>query len=453
MKYSAKGLLTACLLPLGLVSHIGAAQSIEHSTGQSAAFGQQLIIDDIVCEGNVTTECDFITKKYYQNIGDILNPDEIADAKLRLGTLFQFKTINTRLAKGARRGHVVVIFEVQEAQNIQYQLNGGYSASKISSNEPFCYENNFITDIYRSCSETNGDFSGPSFGASVIDFNFLGSGKQLSFGVSTSKWQEDYTSTTITQRNEEPQQRYIRGSDADTNNYSASLEYYDPHLFDTSLYYFRARVSYQRSRYSPNLRISSSQSQSNEPSGNLYANSTPFHFEVGRRFGSYSYISFDVGGYFEDTDETQGVGINYGWDSQDDSLFPTKGSVFSSTFRFKPERLDEGTLGFGYAKHFELAENNIFTFGGSSQYTRINQAYGTAHQFSGNLNARFTNITAVDKLAGTYMGWFVEGNIGATTSSDYNPRQFEYGVRAGYTYQSDSMIYRFSLGLNHQEIN
>ncbi|NQZ12483.1 MAG: hypothetical protein HRT35_35465, partial [Algicola sp.] len=80
------------------------------------------VIDGITCEGNKNTECDFITKKYYQQIGDVLDAEEIADAKLRLGTMIQFKTVNTRLAKGKERGHVVVVFEVSEANHIQYEL-------------------------------------------------------------------------------------------------------------------------------------------------------------------------------------------------------------------------------------------------------------------------------------------------------------------------------------------
>ncbi|PAJ74599.1 hypothetical protein CJF42_09775 [Pseudoalteromonas sp. NBT06-2] len=55
----------------------------------SEAEPPKLIIDDIKCTGNSTTDCDFITKKYYQKVGDVLNPDEIEDAKLRLGTLIQ----------------------------------------------------------------------------------------------------------------------------------------------------------------------------------------------------------------------------------------------------------------------------------------------------------------------------------------------------------------------------
>ena len=68
----------------------------ESSTSSTQAV---LIIDDIICQGNENTDCDFITKKYYQKIGQVLDADEIADAQLRLGTLIQFKYISIHLEK------------------------------------------------------------------------------------------------------------------------------------------------------------------------------------------------------------------------------------------------------------------------------------------------------------------------------------------------------------------
>ena len=52
------------------------------------------IIEKIICQGNERTKCDFITEKYFQKEGDILDQETLSEAKLRLSSLRQFKKIN-----------------------------------------------------------------------------------------------------------------------------------------------------------------------------------------------------------------------------------------------------------------------------------------------------------------------------------------------------------------------
>ena len=178
-----------------------------------------LIIDDIVCRGNEDTDCDFITKKYFQKVGDIVDPGEIADARLRLGTLQQFRDIRIILEKGRERGHVKVVFIVDEANQIQYNIT-----------------TNFLS---RDTQDLDTDRFGLSTG--ITNFNFLGKGKHLSLGINVSKSQlEQVLPDNFNILTGEFNSSY----ESDTSDQSISLSYYDPHLLDSKKYYLQTFISY-----------------------------------------------------------------------------------------------------------------------------------------------------------------------------------------------------------------
>ncbi len=399
------------------------------------------VIDGITCEGNKNTECDFITKKYYQQVGDVLDADEIADAKLRLGTLIQFKTVNTRLKKGQERGHVVVVFEVSEANHIQYELGLGFNYSSIGMNDMFCSRSWSSTE----CESQNGHSSGPAYSAAITDFNFLGTGKRLSFSANNAEWSNKFNYDIASYRDNGDIHSYS-GPGARNSNSGAtvySLTYHDPHLFDSTNYFFTARVnsSSRFDRHNDRIHVDQQEpilNQDNRPfkEGNSY-------FELGRRFGSHSFVSVDVSGF-------DGFGLNYGWDSQDNSLFPTQGSLFTSTVRHGTG-YDRTNIYMDYKKHFSFADNKVFTFGANALHGPEEGYYVQGSQLIANLSARFTSINTINRLEGTYSGWFAELNLGGAKETDTAPGNYAYGLKAGYTYQSDSMIYRFTLGYNHQE--
>ena len=104
-----------------------------------------------------------------------------------------------------------------------------------------------------------------------------------------------------------------------------------------------------------------------------------------------------------------------------------------------------------YKKHFSFADNKVFTFGATALHGPEDTYYVQGSQLSANLSARFTSINAINRLDGTYSGWFAELNLGGAKETNTAPGNYTYGFKVGYTYQSDSMIYRFTLGYNHQE--
>jgi outer membrane protein assembly factor BamA len=355
--------LLATLMFGAIALQANTAQADETVAYEANTYEEQpkWIIDGISCEGNKNTECDFITKKYYQQVGDVLDAEEIADAKLRLGTLIQFKTVNTRLKKGQERGHVVVVFEVSEANHIQYELGLGFNYAGVGMDDKFCSRSWGSTE----CESQNGHSSGPAYSAAITDFNFLGTGKRLSFSANNAEWSNKFNYDVVYYRDNGEEYSYSgpgqRNSISGATLYS--LTYHDPHLFDSTNYFFTARVNSASSsqRYNDRIHVDQQEpilNQDNRPfqEGNSY-------LEIGRRFSSHSFASVDLSGF-------DGFGFNYGWDSQDNSLFPTQGSLFTSTVRHGPEE--------GY--------------------------YVQASQLTTNFSVRYTSINAFNRMDGTYSG-------------------------------------------------
>lgn len=400
-----------------------------------------LIIDNIICQGNTSTECSFVTKKYYQQIGDVLDTDEISDAKLRLGTLIQFKSVNIHLEKGTQRGHVVVVFNINEASNIQYDLGLSYAWNE------FAYNNSISTTSTSSLPALNGK---------ITDFNFLGTGKELSFLFSGTR---SFLTNELNFENNTSSESY------DSNRFSVGLSYYDPHFFNSSYYYLTASVLH-------------SENESSYVQGNDYRGSTNVDASFGRRFGRHSYFSIDVASRFytsyelrpllEDSenktemierhDQHTTYAMTYGWNSEDDVLFPTQGSVFSTSIK-DLDRLDDKIFNIhaSYKENFAITANQIIALGGKAQFFHYDTCSGN-NLCSGSIEnaslfARYNHIQVIDKINGTYSGWHIGLTIGAGKSSPFHSTSKFASLTAGYTHQTDSMIYRFSLNLTKGETN
>lgn len=400
-----------------------------------------LIIDEITCQGNTSTECSFVTNKYYQQIGDVLNPDEIADAKLRLGTLIQFKSVNIHLEKGYQRNHVVVVFDVNEASNMLYELGGGYDYLKVEPGQESRYGVN----------------------SKVTNFNFLGAGKELSLSVSGARdeWKSESLGKGISIDSlgnyTESWAKY--SSTNSTNNYLLSLGYYDPHLFGTSHYYLAAGIQFNK--YSlENNRSTQILDASQEVAPEIVrwkseGTQNSHTFVLGRRFGSHSYISLDsVTTNNVSTDQTT-YGVSYGWNSEDDTLFPTQGSEFSTRIsKFR----DDYQVNLHYKKNISVGLNQVLTFGNNITFNEHNY-YCTAcylmfrNSVSASIFSRYSHIKAVDKTQGIYAGWYLGFYLGQGNISEEIYNYHFSGINAGYTYQTANMIYRFSLAYNQQENN
>lgn len=448
---AATAVLSALTLP------VGNAQANEHRVvnGVNKSGQPLLLIDDIVCEGNENTDCDFITKKYYQQKGDVLDPDEVADARLRLGTLIQFRNIDIRLEKGHKRGHVIVVFDVQEASNVQYEWNTSFRYSKDSVDACLltAATNQSLLEI---CLDEKRRNQHTDLGGTITDFNFLGSGKRLSFGVSGQVGKSHSDAEHIISDSAGNIDHIMHTSEGDGHSYGLSLDYYDPHLMGSSHYYWRARVAHYRS----DTEGESSQSFNGQLSDFSHAQqdsfSTPYTVELGKRFGSHSFVAFNIDKVHSKTGSDSRTyttyGLNYGWDARDDVIFATKGSVFNSRLSHIE---DTNSLSVNYADNIALGHNKIFTWSLDGQISRykvlrsinpIREDDQTSVTYGASV--RYTQIKEIDDFEGIYSGWYGELSLGKTNHTPEGFPDLNINLNAGYTYQTSSMIYRFTLGLS-----
>ena len=405
-----------------------------------------LIIDDIICQGNENTDCDFITKKYYQKIGQVLDADEIADAQLRLGTLIQFKYINIHLEKSSVRNHVVVVFDVNEASNIQYELGANYGYNRRNTSNRSCLYS--LTDDINSYNfglcDKNWHSNHLGLFSKVTDFNFWGTGKELSISLygNFNKSEENRTLTSPLDFSLTDNQR------TKIQHYGLGLSYYDPYLFDSAYYYLDVSTSISYSSIDVEKQKLDTQQPAAFISYGLFDESdelslNPLLVSVGRRFARHSYFSFTAQANLDDNE--QFYSIAYGWNSEDDILFPTSGSAFSTSINLDK---DSQSLAISYKQNFSLANHNVLTVG-TTTYTSINEWDFTGIQ--GNIFVRYSSINAIDKLNGSYSGWHVGANIGGVYFKDVDYDSASVGFSAGYTHQTENMIYRFSANISLSE--
>jgi outer membrane protein assembly factor BamA len=262
-------------LMLALVAVIGPARAADH--------GPQLFVEHIVCRGNATTSCRFIRGYLYVRAGQVLDEDEIRYATLRLSVLQNFKSVDIHLEKGSQKGRVVVVIGVVEASPITAAFSLG-AASRFGS-----------------LSQT--------FSADIGDRNLFGRGKSLDLIVA--------------------EETALSGNAA--RERFARLQYYDPQLLDSGRLFLTAGAYGFTSDY-------------------LYGNGDRFDDEaegldalLGLRFGHFSHLTVGyryllhsnfenvvrrADGVFQ-TDRGSPRSlflVGYGFNSQDDVYFPTRGS-------------------------------------------------------------------------------------------------------------------------------
>jgi len=412
----------------------------------------ELIIDDIKCTGNSTTDCDFITKKYYQKVGDVLNPDEIEDAKLRLGTLIQFKSTRIHLEKGSQRGYVVVVFDITEASNIQYDI--GYRYTNTDTKDKSCLMAYFLDSNVCATANRKKDISENIFSGKITDFNFMGKGKELSLSIDknyinstgSGVTDPDWSSLVSMYYPEVIFLTELVYENEDENN-SYKLDYYDPHLFGSTKYYFKTSIG-KMNNFSE-YEAQEFGSNGHRPFGTRSSKHISKNVDVsfGRRFASHSFVSFNVE-YNSNARPKNSYTLDYGWNSEDDLLFPTRGSAFLSKINYNSY---SKSLGMSYKENFSLATNKVLSIGVDTGVEQVHYLSSSRFLKTGELFARFTNITQVDKTSGVYSGWHASAHLGHKKWNNSLPSTTNYAFNAGYTYQTESMIYRLSLGYINQE--
>lgn len=248
-----------------------------------------LLIEDLRCVGNGETSCDFILSYLYLGRGDELDEIEVRNAQLRLATLRRFDSVAIYLEKGSDRGKAVLVVEVVEADAL-------------------------TTEWLIGASHRLGAFRSVTAGR-LTHQNLFGAGKLA-----------DLSLTTIQPLNGPTEEAYV-----------ARLRYADPHLFGSKRYFGIVSAVYL-------------DGESSTRYGNFGA-TTLFRLgaTLGWRLWDFSYLTAGYG-YRARIDQRSGrwqrdgtfelkqdrnrhaIDVLYGWNSEDDIYFPTRGSSFHTGF-------------------------------------------------------------------------------------------------------------------------
>ncbi len=247
-----------------------------------------LQVQEIRCSGNANISCEFIRDHLYLRSGDRLDEEEIRNAELRLSALRNFDSVAIHLEKGAQRGQVIVVIDVTENSPIAMEWVMGGS---------------FRMDRQRVVT-----------GSRIAHQNLFGEGKFA-----------DLTAVA----------GIPVGGKGHNETYDFVMRYADPLLFGSRRWYGIASVGWHKGDYEDQY-------------GN-FANleTAQLDLAAGWRFADFSYLTSGItyrpglelsagfwrsDGVFE-TDDGEDLdfsfNLTYGWNSEDDLLFPTQGSTLT----------------------------------------------------------------------------------------------------------------------------
>jgi len=370
------------VLALALVPLFGLAESRDNSG---------LIVQDMFCRGNAVTSCQFILGYLHLAPGDRLNEDEIQDAKLRLSSLPNFVSVDIHLEKGSEKGRAIVIVEVVEADSVENELIAGTSA-RLSSYSQTIEGRMADRDVFGTRDTLNLDFEG-----------IAPIGGLTRRGV------------------------YTR------------LQFVDPNLLDSSKYFLIAGVTYQNTLI-------------DYPGGSFdKTDQLGIDGSVGRRLFDYSYVTVGylyrpisqsvstftqyskiTNAYAVSTDadpnNNRGVYLGYGWDSEDDAYFPTRGSRLSSSVGLSWASVSWASVRF--RKTWSSSPDSAWTVQvGGTPGTQYRASLDESQDFS---IAYGRKIPASDNFGGIRHGrWYVEPGASYYGTSAYGRPQIEWGLKAG----------------------
>jgi hypothetical protein len=353
-----------------------------------------LVVQDILCRGNVTTSCKFIRGHLFLQAGQALDEDEIGNAQLRLAWLANFTSVTIHLEKGSEKGRVLVVIQVLEAAPIITALSAGLS--------------------YRS----------PGLSAMLSgrigDHNLFGTGKSLDL-IAVGE---------------------IPSSGSSAREFLARLEYVDPQLFGSSRYFFYGGAYHLDSAY----RYANGDSYVNEVSG--------FDASLGVRFGRFSYItvgyqilrhsSFDsvsrtlVGGLNIRHDSPNGARLlGYGFNSQDDPYFPTRGTLLNLYTAVGASLGDPYFTGSEF-RHTWHSDGEAFV----TLQLRVASVREDRASFDGDplLSVSYAHTLPPSGLFGGVRRarWYVDPGVTPATYSPDGHRTWEVGLKAGVRLETRS---------------
>lgn len=347
-----------------------------------------LVVQEVTCAGNQGYSCDFIRQHLYLRSGSVVDEEEIRNAELRLSALRAFESVSIRLEKGARRGDVIVVIEVEESNpvHMEWQL-GANLTSEVQV----------------------GNFTG-----GLSHQNLFGRGK---IGEVRAQVFAPISQDGVT-----------------TKGYHLTFTYADPQLFGSNRYFGFASLGYVSNEF-------------DEGDGTFNRfDAAQLNVAAGRRFGDFSYVMLELNhrpssdwsfGWWNNdpvyqTREFHGRGTKatllYGWSSEDDQYFPTQGSSFQLAVRrdFGANGPDRYSF-IRFRKTWEALDGYLsFKIGGepSSHYRT---STGPGQLLSLNYSRPLVPGSSVERGR-----WYIEPGISGISISSNGDTRIGYGLKAGW---------------------
>jgi outer membrane protein assembly factor BamA len=371
---------------------------------QTLSQSSTLIVEELECRGNKATSCDFILGYLYLSPGDPVNEDEIVNARLRLASQPAFRSVDIYLEKGSSRDRVRVIVEVDEADPYarEWLLGTSWRVDSLSQ-------------------LLNGR---------LTHQNLFGTGKLLDVAAVA----------------------YVPLHGRVRSEYGARVQYVDPHLLDAKRNYL----------------IVGAGGGINEFEGldheRFEVEAFGVDLTLGRRLWDFSYFSLfyrynvygDVRFALPRSDGSVDGGnasivnhalvASYGWNSEDDHYFPTRGS--RAVLRRTWTDITEPDWDGGFRKTWTTAS-------GTSWYAKFLEQPGT--EYRGFIGEEMqASLGFARPIAGSASGeirrgrWYVEGGYssGDTLKGDHVR---EYGLKVGVRFDTRSFgvvdLYAIGTGL------
>jgi outer membrane protein assembly factor BamA len=347
-----------------------------------------LVVQDVICAGNEQMSCEFIRDHLYLRAGERLVEDEIRNAELRMSALRIFESVKIRLEKGAQRGAVIVVMEVEEA-------------------DPFTKE-------WLFAASSREDSRRGVFAGRIAHQNLWGKGKIAEISALA-----------------------LVPADGDAYNeaYDFSLRYADPQLFGSKRYFATTSLGWRKRRYRD--------SYGNH--GDL--DTGRFDISVGRRVADFSYFTFGMT-YRQEVDWTAGhwnsdgsfivyqpddtgswaMRMIYGWSTEDDLHFPTQGTTFQIIAGGDYEPSEPiGRSHLQFRKTWPMAGAYWTVKVGGDPSPEYRSSFGESQLFA--LGYARPVATGDEILRGR---WYVEPGFGVRSHNSAGDTVFEYGLKAGF---------------------
>jgi len=380
MRFVSRWLIWLSLLPFAVLAQVGPER-------------ERLIIEELTCRGNAVTSCDFILGHVYLAPGDLVDEEELGNARLRLASLPSFHSVDIYLEKGAARGRVRVIIEVSEADPFAREWLAGTSYR--------------IDDLSQLLA------------GRLTHQNLFGTGKLLDVLVVTAA----------------PLDGRLR------EQYSARAQFVDPHWLGSKRTFLVAGMSGGRTDV-----------ESLEGYRTRLEN-FGVDLAVGRRIFDFSYVGLsarynplidvELTWLAPDGNRTRVSGshynylfsLNYGWNSEDDPYFPTRGSRAQLHWSWVSTADDMLTEG-GFRKTWSTEGNTFWSVQvadspGSEYRPRIDEQF----EFMGGFARLIAGSTGGELRRGR---WYVEAGYNPRGHSPRGERQREFGLKAGVRLETRS---------------